>query len=46
VVSSGLPHDPVGIATAIPIYAGVVIASGVVGKVAGITVGTLLRGAH
>lgn len=45
-MSSGLPHDPVGIAIAIPIYAGVVIAAGVIGKVAGIAVGTLLRGAH
>jgi hypothetical protein len=46
VVTSGLPEGAIGIATAIPVYAGVVIASGVVGKVAGIVVGTLLRGAH
>jgi hypothetical protein len=41
VVASGLPHEAIGIATAIPAYAGVVIASGFVGKVAGIAVATL-----
>jgi hypothetical protein len=45
-VTSGLPHGAVSFVTAIAAYPGVVIASGVVGKLAGIVIGTLRRGAH
>ena len=46
VVATGLPHGPLPTATALASYVGVVILSATVGKVAGILVGTLRRGAE
>jgi hypothetical protein len=45
VAATGLPHGPLGIVTALATYVGVVILSATVGKLAGILVGTLRRGA-
>jgi len=38
---SGIPHSPLGIATALLVYIAVVVGSAVVGKVSGIAVGRL-----
>lgn len=46
VLATGLPHGPFPVATALATYAGVVISSATVGKLAGILVGTLRRGAR
>lgn len=44
--ATGLPHGPLAIVTALATYVGVVILSATVGKLAGILVGTLRRGAR